>query len=193
MSLSDVKVSCVRQRHDQVEPYAVLTDQLAPYLTELPGVSMTFNRFSSSARHTVAGLALVAAFGAGAAAAAEAEVVMYKDPNCGCCGKWAEHLRDHGFMVRVVPSTDMGRIKREAGVPAELASCHTAKVGRYIVEGHVPAADVTRLLAEQPEVAGLAAPGMPMGSPGMEGPYPADRYDVISYDAAGKTQVFASH
>ncbi|MBI1906947.1 MAG: DUF411 domain-containing protein [Rhodocyclales bacterium] len=154
---------------------------------------MSIVKLPSAARRAVAGLTLVAACGAGVAAAAEAEVVMYKDPNCGCCAKWAEHLRDNGFKVRVVPSDDMGRIKSEAGVPRELTSCHTAKVGRYIVEGHVPAADVERLLAEQPEVVGLAAPGMPMGSPGMDGPYPADRFDVISYDAAGETQVFASH
>lgn len=154
---------------------------------------MTFATLSSIARRVVAGLTLAAAFGAGVAAAAEAEVVMYKDPNCGCCGKWADHLRANGFTVQVVPSRDMGRIKSEAGVPRELTSCHTARVGRYFIEGHVPAADVKRLLAEQPEVAGLAAPGMPMGSPGMEGPYPADRYDVISYDAAGKTRVYASH
>lgn len=150
-------------------------------------------KYSSSVRRVLAALTLVAACSAGAAAAAEAEVVMYKDPNCGCCSKWADHMREHGFMVKEVPSREMGLIKSEAGVPRELSSCHTAKVGRYIVEGHVPAADVKRLLAEQPEVAGLAAPGMPMGSPGMEGPYPADRFDVISYDAAGKTRVFASH
>lgn len=154
---------------------------------------MSIDKFSSTARRALAALTLVAACGVGAAAAAEAEIVMYKDPNCGCCGKWASHMREHGFTVREVPSREMGLIKSEAGVPNELASCHTAKVGRYIVEGHVPAADVKRLLAEQPEVAGLAAPGMPMGSPGMEGPYPADRYDVISYDAAGKTRVYASH
>lgn len=160
---------------------------------EHPGANMSIAKFSSVTRSVVAGFTLVAACGVGVAAAAEAEVVMYKDPNCGCCSKWADHMREHGYMVREMPSREMGLIKSEAGVPRELASCHTAKVGRYIVEGHVPAADVKRLLAEQPDVAGLAAPGMPMGSPGMEGPYPADRYDVISYDAAGKTQVFASH
>lgn len=162
---------------------------------EPPGANMSVTKFLPATRRVVAGFTLVVACGAGVgvAAAAEVEVVMYKDPNCGCCGKWAKHMRDHGYMVREVPSREMGLIKNEAGVPRDLASCHTAKVGRYIVEGHVPAADVKRLLAEQPEVAGLAVPGMPMGSPGMEGPYPADRYDVISYDAAGKTRVFASY
>ena len=140
----------------------------------------------------VATLALAAAFAAPVLAAGE-EVVMYKDPNCGCCGKWAEHMRAAGFSVKEIKSTDMGAIKREAGVPQALGSCHTAKVGGYFVEGHVPAADVKRLLAEKPKVAGISAPGMPQGSPGMEGPFPADRYDVVSVTADGKTRVFASH
>ncbi len=121
------------------------------------------------------------------------EVVMYKDPNCGCCGKWAEHMREHGFKVKEVATAEMGQVKGEAGVPQALGSCHTAKVGGYVVEGHVPAADVRRMLTEKPAIAGISAPGMPMGSPGMEGPYPADRYDVVSFDAQGRTAVFASH
>lgn len=141
----------------------------------------------------VSGLALLAALVAGPALATGEEVVAYKDPNCGCCGKWAEHMRANGFKVKEVKSTTMGAVKREAGVPPALGSCHTAKVGGYVIEGHVPAADVKRLLAEKPKVVGLSAPGMPMGSPGMEGPYPADRYDVVAFDAQGKTQVFASH
>lgn len=140
----------------------------------------------------VATLALAAAFAAPAFSAGD-EVVMYKDPNCGCCGKWAEHMRAAGFKVKEIKSTEMSTIKREAGVPQALGSCHTAKVGGYVVEGHVPAADVKRLLAEKPKVAGIAAPGMPMGSPGMEGPYPADRYEVVSFAADGNTRVFATH
>ena len=121
------------------------------------------------------------------------EVVMYKDPNCGCCGKWAEHMREHGFKVKEVATREMGVVKREAGVPQALGSCHTATVGGYVVEGHVPAADVRRMLADKPAIAGLSAPGMPLGSPGMEGPYPADRYEVLSFDTEGNTAVFASH
>lgn len=121
------------------------------------------------------------------------EVTMFKDPNCGCCGKWADHMRANGFQVKEIATREMGAVKRQAGVPQELGSCHTAKVGGYIVEGHVPAADVKRLLTDKPAVIGVSAPGMPMGSPGMEGPYPADRYDVISFDRDGKTAVFASH
>ncbi len=78
-------------------------------------------------------------------------------------------------------------------MPQALGSCHTARVGGYVVEGHVPAADVRRMLTEKPAIAGISAPGMPMGSPGMEGPYPADRYDVVSFDAQGRTAVYASH
>lgn len=121
------------------------------------------------------------------------EVVVYKDPNCGCCGKWAEHMRSAGFSVKQIATTQMDEVKRGAGVPKTLGSCHTAKVGDYVIEGHVPASDVRRLLSEKPKVAGLAAPGMPMGSPGMEGPYPADKYNVVSFTADGRTEVFAAH
>ena len=138
-------------------------------------------------------LGLATLGGISTAVAADDEVVMYKDPNCGCCGKWAEHMREHGFKVREVATTEMGQVKGEAGVSQALGSCHTAKVGGYVVEGHVPAADVRRMLTEKPAIAGISAPGMPMGSPGMEGPYPADRYDVVSFDAQGRTAVYASH
>ena len=138
-------------------------------------------------------LGLTTLGGISTAVAADDEVVMYKDPNCGCCGKWADHMREHGFKVKEVATAQMGQVKGEAGVPQALGSCHTAKVGGYVVEGHVPAADVRRMLTDKPAIAGISAPGMPMGSPGMEGPYPADRYDVVSFDAQGRTAVFARH
>ncbi|ACK54146.1 DUF411 domain-containing protein [Thauera aminoaromatica] len=139
-------------------------------------------------------LACGAALGLAAPALASPdEVVMYKDPNCGCCGKWAEHMRSAGFAVKEVASPRMDLVKQEAGVPEALGSCHTAKVGGYVVEGHVPAADVRRMLAEKPAIRGLSAPGMPLGSPGMEGPYPAERYDVVSFDAQGRSAVFSKH
>ncbi|MCB1960838.1 MAG: DUF411 domain-containing protein [Rhodocyclaceae bacterium] len=120
-------------------------------------------------------------------------VTAYKDPNCGCCGGWAEHMRAAGFAVKEVPSAQMAQIKRQLGVPETLGSCHTAQVGQYIVEGHVPAADVKRLLAEAPAGArGLAAPGMPLGSPGMEAAQ-SQRYDVIRFNADGSSAVFAQH
>lgn len=125
--------------------------------------------------------------------AASDEVVMYKDPNCGCCGKWADHLRENGFKVREIATRDMALVKTEAGVPRALGSCHTAMVGGYVVEGHVPASDVRRLLADRPRLVGISAPGMPLGSPGMEGAYPAERYDVVGFDEKGNTQVFSKH
>lgn len=147
----------------------------------------------SNFRSALCGFALVAAAAGAPLLAADDEVVMYKDPNCGCCGKWADHMRSHGFKVREIATQEMGKVKREAGLPAELGSCHTAKVGGYIVEGHVPAADVRRMLDERPKVAGISAPGMPLGSPGMEGPYEAERYEVVSFDRQGKVEIYARH
>ena len=118
------------------------------------------------------------------------EVVMHKDPNCGCCGQWAEHLQANGFRVKTVPERDMDSVKRRFAVPQRLTSCHTAKVGGYVIEGHVPASAIKRLLREKPAVAGLAVPGMPLGSPGMEVPGKKDPYDVMSFDKAGRSAVF---
>ncbi len=122
------------------------------------------------------------------------EVVMYKDPNCGCCGDWAKHLKAEGFTVTEKLSHDMGSVKSEYGVPAALASCHTAIVDGYIIEGHVPADDIKRLLKERPAITGLTAPGMPMKSPGMqpEG-LPPKGYDVLSFDKQGNSHVYHSY
>src|SRR5690606_29572976 len=97
-------------------------------------------------------------------------VVVYKSPTCGCCASWEEHLREHGYAVESRRSRDMAAVKAELGVPTELASCHTAVVDGYVVEGHVPAEAIDRLLAEGPDARGLFVPGMPAGSPGMELP-----------------------
>lgn len=121
-----------------------------------------------------------------------AEVVVYKSPTCGCCAAWIDHLRENGYSVAVHDRQDMHPIKTEFGVPRRLQSCHTAKVNGYLIEGHVPAEDITRLLREKPQVAGLAVPGMPMGSPGMEGPR-KDPYDVLTFQQDGETAVYASH
>lgn len=141
------------------------------------------------------GAALTAAIGLTVlpAHADTTDVTMYKDPNCGCCSKWAEHMREAGFTVNEVHSQQTDRVKQQLGIPEAVSSCHSARIGKYLVEGHVPAADVKRLLAEQPDVAGLAAPGMPLGSPGMEGPYPADHYEVVSFERSGAARVFARH
>lgn len=105
---------------------------------------------------------------------------VYKDRACGCCRKWASHIEDAGIAVRVVDTDDMMAIKRRLGVPDDLQSCHTAEISGYVIEGHVPAAAVKRLLSEAPEASGLAVPGMPVGSPGMEGGAP-EVYDIVLF------------
>ena len=123
-------------------------------------------------------------------ATAPTPITVYKDPNCGCCTKWVAHMRAAGFAVTVHDMTDMTTVKRSMGVPAALESCHTARVGRYTIEGHVPADLITKLLADQPAARGLAVPGMVTGSPGMEGDR-KDPYEVLLFDAAGTTRVYA--
>lgn len=113
-----------------------------------------------------------------------AEMTVYKSPSCGCCAAWVDHVEASGHTVKVVNSEDMDQVKQTLGVPEPLHSCHTAVVDGYLIEGHVPVADIDRLLAERPEAKGLAVPGMPVGSPGMEMPgTDADRYNVILFNA----------
>ena len=119
-------------------------------------------------------------------------VKVFKSATCDCCKKWVDHLRAHGFAVEVNDAADVDRVKRENHVPAQVSACHTALVGGYFVEGHVPAEDVERLLKERPRIAGLAVPGMPIGSPGMEGPDP-EPYDTLAVGTDGKATVFAPH
>jgi hypothetical protein len=126
------------------------------------------------------------------AAAGEPTLVVYKTPTCGCCKGWVESMEKSGFKVEVHDLPDLASIKHAAGVPDSLQACHTARIGGYVVEGHVPAADIRRLLAERPDVAGIATPGMPMGSPGMEGAY-SDHYDVVTFGGSGRSTVYASH
>ena len=119
-----------------------------------------------------------------------ADIVVYKSPTCGCCGKWVEHMESAGFSVDVENMHDVAPIKRELGVPGRMQSCHTSKVGDYFVEGHVPADLVKQLLADKPDIKGLTVPGMPMGSPGMEGPR-KDPYNVIAIEKDGRARVYA--
>ncbi|MBN4060527.1 DUF411 domain-containing protein [bacterium AH-315-I20] len=119
------------------------------------------------------------------------EVMMYKNASCDCCGAWAKHMKNQGFTVKETPRDDMTVVKEKYGVPDRLASCHTAIVDGYVIEGHVPALEVQRLLKERPKVVGLTAPGMPMQSPGMqaEGKTPSN-YDVLAFDKQGHTKVY---
>jgi len=122
------------------------------------------------------------------------KVTVYKSPTCGCCSKWVDHMRENGFEVETRDMQNVNLVKSMSGVTSELASCHTALVDGYTIEGHVPAADVKRLLAERPRIKGLAAPGMPMGSPGMEIPGRGkDHFNVIAFDRDGTRTVFARH
>ncbi len=140
--------------------------------------------------------AMAAALAAGAwlmtPAATAADITVYKSPWCGCCGNWVTHLRQAGFSVAVEEREDMDPVKTRFGVPASLESCHTAIVDEYIVEGHVPAADIARLLSERPAARGLAVPGMPAGSPGMEQGGARDPYQVILFGDSGRS-VYSSH
>jgi hypothetical protein len=122
-----------------------------------------------------------------------ADIVVYKSSTCGCCKKWVSHLEQNGYTVEVHNQNrnKLSSIKAEMGVPRGLQSCHTAKIGGYVIEGHVPADVIARLLKEKPQIKGLAVPGMPMGSPGMEGPR-RDSYDVLALQENGETSVFSS-
>lgn len=124
------------------------------------------------------------------AAVAASVVTVYKSPTCGCCSAWVDHMKQAGFEVRTVDMDDITEVKQASGVPIRLRTCHTALVDNYVIEGHVPADLVKKLLAEKPAVTGVAVPGMPMGSPGMEGAT-KDPYEVLLFDKSGKTSVFA--
>ena len=131
---------------------------------------------------------------AGAVTHADEVITMYKQTYCGCCEKWAEHVRQAGFEVTVVNTDDLAPFNERFGIPQNVASCHTAKLGSYYIVGHVPAADIFKLLEEKPNVMGLSVPGMPLGSPGMEVPgRAAVEYDSVLFTTNGTTTVYVSH
>ena len=125
--------------------------------------------------------------------AAGPTVEVFKSPTCGCCALWVKHLEANGFATKVTDVQDISTVKAKYGVPGRLQSCHTAVVNGYVLEGHVPAADVQRLLKERPAVVGVAVPGMPVGSPGMEVGNTVQAYNVMTVDKQGQSTVFASH
>ncbi|MFN3261211.1 MAG: DUF411 domain-containing protein [Pikeienuella sp.] len=139
--------------------------------------------------------AALAASASGALATSAPRLVVSKSPTCGCCGAWAAHMRAAGFDVelRDMDQASLDAVKIHAGVPPELTSCHTGEIGGYVVEGHVPADDVKRLLALRPKLIGLAVPGMPVGSPGMEMGDAREPFDTIAFDASGRWEIFARH
>jgi hypothetical protein len=144
------------------------------------------------------GVAAVVSAGLGAVIAQQKAtgpvLEVFKTPTCGCCAKWVEYMGANGFTARTTDMNDLSELKKSRGVPERVQSCHTAVVNGYVVEGHVPAADVHRLIKEKPAIAGIAVGGMPVGSPGMEFPGArAERFNVVSFDKAGTLQVFAKH
>lgn len=141
---------------------------------------------------TALAVGLLAAPAIARAGQAQVRARVFRAPDCGCCGAWVAHLEDDGFVVEVVMTEDMQAVKDRHGVPSRLRSCHTALIGSYVIEGHVPAADIRTLLDRRPQAGGLAVPGMPLGSPGMEMGAQRDPYDVILWTGSG-TQVFSSH
>ena len=118
------------------------------------------------------------------------EIVVYRSPTCGCCKKWITHLQQHQFNVKDVVTEDISSIKDQYGVPKNMASCHTAIVDGYVVEGHVPAADIKKLITVKPKVVGITVPGMVTGSPGMEMGGKKEPFKVMSFDAKGEYQIF---
>ena len=138
-------------------------------------------------RNTV--VALVLSVGAWQAYAAGPSIVVYKTPTCGCCGKWVEHLKTNGFQPEVREVVNTAEVRKQNGVPDNLLSCHTAVINGYSIEGHVPAQDIQRLIKEKPKAKGLAVPGMPHGSPGMETGR-VDPYSVLLFKEDGSTTVF---
>jgi hypothetical protein len=144
---------------------------------------------SAAALATLSALPGLPAF----AAPSGLEVQVFKSPTCGCCGSWVEHLRAAGFTVKVTEVDDTSAARRRLGLPDRYGSCHTATVGGYVLEGHVPAAEVKRLLASKPKAIGLAVPGMPPSAPGMDVPGRKDPYQVLLVDASGQSTVFASY
>jgi len=146
-------------------------------------------------RHVIAAIALLSALPAFAEATTPS-IEVWKSATCKCCEKWVSHLEENGFAVKSIntDTSSLEAIKRAAGIAEKLDACHTGKVGGYVIEGHVPASDVKRLIAENPEAIGLSVPGMPLGSPGMEQKDgKTEAYDVLLVKKDGTTEVFASH
>ncbi len=144
-------------------------------------------------RRTILRLAASVAILTMAQSAAAATLMVTKTAYCGCCKHWIEHMKKAGFDVQVKEVEDVAPTRARLGVPDAMRSCHTSEIGGYAIEGHVPAADVKRLLATKPKAAGIAVPGMVVGSPGMEQGGRKEPYQVILFDKAGKTKVFASY
>jgi len=174
------------------------------HIARAAGCALVFSAIAACAQEAPAPSAVAAAGAEPASAASPGPlpdsssalplVVVHKTPTCGCCGLWVDHVREAGFPVEVHDMDDLGPVKQRLGIPYGKGSCHTAEVDGYAIEGHVPAEDIKRLLAERPDARGLVLPGMPMGSPGMEMPDGRTQpYTVELVRPDGSTEAFASH
>lgn len=143
-------------------------------------------------RRSFLGVCLLIPLHAALGQATDSAITVYKSESCGCCGAWVTYLRNNGFKVDARNVPDVSAWREKLGVPAALGSCHTATIGGYVVEGHVPAADIRRLLVQRPKARGIAVPAMPIGSPGMPGPR-KDPFDTLLFQADGTYVIFARH
>jgi hypothetical protein len=150
------------------------------------GLLLTLLAASSQAEESVWDKAQISYFG-------PSNITVYRSPSCGCCKKWVKHLEKHHFTVKDVPTNNIQSIKQQYGIPPELASCHTAIINGYAIEGHVPADDIKQLLIDKPEIAGLTVPAMPVGTPGMEMGGRKDPFRVLQFDKEGKAQSFSEY
>ena len=121
------------------------------------------------------------------------DMTVYRSPTCGCCGVWVEHAQKHGFKIKDLKTESMEALKQKHNIPTELASCHTAIIDGYVMEGHIPADDIKRFLSEQPKLAGLAVPGMPIGTPGMEARDIKQPFQVLAFNNKGEVEVFKEY
>ena len=182
---SENEVSNVRPRGELVRGFRIVSIHLSLFLAAAIGFVLLVAPTSFAAEPKAEQVT----------SAAKASVIqVYKTPTCGCCTKWIDHLRAEGFEVKATDLRSLDQLKAMNGVPQDLAACHTGLVGGYVIERHVPASDIRRLLAEKPDVSGLAVPGMPMGSPGMEHPDPHrhEAFDGMSFGADG-VKKFSRH
>ena len=157
---------------------------------DVDGARESYDASRSDGAYALGAPGEIASGVAGADADALPTALVYKTPTCGCCNLWVDHLREAGFEVDARNLNDIIPVKIDAGVPPRMSSCHTALIDGYVVEGHIPAEHVKRLLEERPDIVGIAVPGMPIGSPGMEG-LGARPYQVLSWDRQGNVEVYA--
>lgn len=161
-------------------------------MPSLPSLSTHAKAFGLGVLLALLGLGVYVQWGPGGSADLP-PITVYKSPTCGCCADWVTHLRDNGLTVKVEERVNVGPVKRQVGVPKNLASCHTATIGGYVVEGHVPAEQIERLLRQKPSLRGVSVPGMPVGSPGMERGDYVEPYAVVGFTASGDTSVVARY